>query len=162
MPFTLGSLDPILDVLDEALKSPRGVAFLAEERIRLLAELSDPEEPISLDLDLSRAPPLPEPIRSARLFRLPAGVSGKRERHPNSHQRVLSLMGSGSIRVWDPQGASVLHRLAEPWGPGGPSAWSSVPPGLWHQPSAGEGPWIGLALHTAPVADLIDEYAERV
>jgi len=42
---------------------------------------------------------LPTEIRSSWIFVLRAGADTGAERHPNSHQRMMSLQGSGDMRI---------------------------------------------------------------
>src|SRR4030095_5589309 len=53
-------------------------------------------EPIPLTV-FGRA--LPREIRSAWVFVLRAGVDTGAERHPNSHQRMLTFEGSGDMKT---------------------------------------------------------------
>lgn len=123
-------------------------------------ELKDKEEKLgsSVQLPLSvfgdRLPPI---IKSCRVFVLRGGTEFKIERHPNSHQRVLSFGGSGEIRVFDNEGtwtASLGSVRQAPLD----ERWASVPENMWHQPVAGPDDWAVLAFHTASEEDLIDEY----
>jgi len=53
-------------------------------------------EPISLEVFGGA---LPTEIRSSWVFVLRAGADTGAERHPNSHQRMMSLQGSGDMRT---------------------------------------------------------------
>src|SRR6476646_4642685 len=53
-------------------------------------------EPIPLDVFGQKLPP---EIRSGWIFVLRAGADTGAERHPNSHQRMMTLHGSGDMRV---------------------------------------------------------------
>ena len=101
-------------------------------------------------------PALPREIRSAWVFVLRAGVTTGAERHPNSHQRSMSLRGSGEVQ----------NRSAEEWETAtvtsDPAAeleerWASVPINVWHQWVVGEGNWTLLSFHTVPKDELIEE-----
>src|SRR5207248_6189799 len=56
-------------------------------------------EPIPLTV-FGRA--LPPEIRSAWVFVLRAGADTGAERHPNSHQRMMSVEGSGDLQTGEP------------------------------------------------------------
>src|SRR5207302_8032137 len=53
-------------------------------------------EPIPLDVFRQKLPP---EIRSGWIFVLRAGADTGAERHPNSHQPMMTLHGSGDMRV---------------------------------------------------------------
>src|SRR5437588_11348641 len=53
-------------------------------------------EPIPLDVFGQK---LPQEIRSGWIFVLRAGADTGAERHPNSHQGMMTLHGSGDMRV---------------------------------------------------------------
>jgi hypothetical protein len=180
--------DPVLDTLHRIIQIASVKVYLLEEGERFLGRTPEGDLGAFRNLDLKGFPGLPVHIRSVRLFALSAGTVGLTERHPNSYQRVVSLGGEGTIRVWggnptlplppkdagsgrrsDPnrrlrrwkETTSVLHRLESD--PKAPIhlRWSSVPPGLWHQPSAGpEEDWLTLAFHTADTQSLMDEYIQ--
>ena len=102
---------------------------------------------------------LPPEIKSCRVFALRAGLGSRTECHPNSHQRVLSLEGTGEIRVFDdsaPYSVSLRSDM------GGPLElrWGSLQENIWHQPVAGMENWVVLTFHTASEAELIDEYKD--
>jgi hypothetical protein len=175
--------DPVLATLDRVVRLPAAGEHLMAAADELLDRFPDGELSACVALELRSFQGLPVHIRSVRLFALKAGASGPRERHPNSYQRVMSLRGSGVIRVWAgpcgetlPGGGGGFHRRVRRWKesasvvhqlqsqPDAPlhSRWSSVPPGLWHRPSAGpDTTWLTLALHTADSVSLIDEYVEE-
>jgi hypothetical protein len=102
---------------------------------------------------------LPSDIKSCRVFVLRAGSEFQTERHPNSHQRVLSLEGTGKIRVFEkptPRDVSLRsdkHGSLE-------LRWASLSENIWHQPVSGNEDWVVLTFHTASEMDLIDEYKD--
>ena len=53
-------------------------------------------EPIPLDIFRQK---LPREIRSGWIFVLRAGADTGAERHPNSHQRMMTLHGSGDMKT---------------------------------------------------------------
>lgn len=102
---------------------------------------------------------VPAGIRSAWVFALRAGTSTGAERHPNSHQRVVSLSGSADLQTWDGTRWQ-SHRLGE--GPGDVEArWLSIPVNTWHRPLVDAGQdWVVMSFHTVEAAQLIEELAE--
>jgi hypothetical protein len=111
-------------------------------------------EPIPLTV-FSRA--LPREIRSAWVFVLRAGADTGAERHPNSHQRMMTFEGSGDMRT--EQGgrwrSNVL--VSNPEAPL-EQRWISIPQNVWHRPVVGaEGDWTVISFHTVPAEELIEE-----
>lgn len=156
----LAPLDPFLESLDRVVLSHLQKPFFQRGLAELEDLLAGPVEKAFVPLPVRAFDGLPEEIHLARLFGLKAGGSGPRERHPNSHQWVVSVAGAGQIRVWTAEGtASVIHALESDPRSTLCGRWSAVPPGLWHRPSAGPADrWIALALHTSGEGILIDEY----
>jgi hypothetical protein len=99
---------------------------------------------------------IPQEIRSSWVFILRAGATTGAERHPNSHQRVMSYRGSGDLQVivdgqWrsnelvsDPQ-VPLLGR------------WASIPENVWHQAVVPQQNWIVVSFHTVLAHELIEE-----
>ena len=102
---------------------------------------------------------LPSEIKSCRVFALRAGLASRTECHPNSHQRMLSLAGTGEIKVFD---GLEPHTVSLRSDRGGPLElrWGSLQENIWHQPIAGPKDWVVLTFHTAIEAELIDEYRD--
>jgi hypothetical protein len=128
---------------------------------------------------------LPPAIRSSWVFVLRAGTDTGAERHPNSHQRMMSLQGTGDMRIGEDASIdespnrSVLEskRISESkvkdaeakirWKsnvlvsePDAPlqRRWVSIPPNVWHRPVVGHGAdWIVVSFHTVPAEELIEE-----
>src|SRR6185369_13261358 len=84
---------------------------------------------------------VPAGIQSSWVFILRAGATTGAERHPNSHQRVMSYRGWGDLQtmvagqwrsselVSDPQ-MPLLRR------------WASIPVGVWHQAVVPQQNWV--------------------
>src|SRR5262245_43742585 len=86
-------------------------------------------EPIPLDCYIA---PLPAAIRSSWVFILRANTTTGAERHPNSHQRMMSYRGSGDFQTRT-EGDWRTHRLrSEPTAPTAERC-ISIPPHVWHQ-----------------------------
>ena len=153
----LGKLDAIVR-LDEL----RAEIYLIVDRV-CTALSEKPEalmtwEPIPLDIFRQK---LPREIRSGWIFVLRAGADTGAERHPNSHQRMMTLHGSGDMRVradgatssrWESNvlvsdSSAPLERR-----------WISIPPNVWHRPVVGrDGDWVVISFHTVPTEELIEE-----
>jgi len=146
-------------------------ALLDNEKARFVIDKAVIETKAMLDADPERltaavqvslsvfGDSLPSEIKSCRVFALRAGLESGIECHPNSHQRVLSLEGTGEIRVFDdPEPYTVSLRSDR----GGPLKlrWGSLQENIWHQPVAGMEDWVVLTFHTASEDELIDEYKD--
>ena len=123
-------------------------------------------EPIPLEIFRQKLPP---EIRSGWIFVLRAGADTGAERHPNSHQRMMTLHGSGDMKTKskkeelrikkDEKGidwqSNVL--VSEPSAPL-ERRWISIPPNVWHRPVVGpDVDWVVISFHTVPAEELIEE-----
>jgi RimJ/RimL family protein N-acetyltransferase len=102
---------------------------------------------------------LPSFIRSSWVFILRAGATTGAERHPNSHQRMMSYRGQGDFQtggdgywqsnllVSDPD-AELQRR------------WISIPVKVWHQAVVPADDWVVVSFHTVPADELIEERHE--
>src|SRR5262249_49687167 len=91
-----------LEALDTVLRSDnvrariRSVVARVREQLARRKEARMSWEPFPLDV---LATTLPPEIRSAWVFVLRAGANTGAERHPNSHQRMMSFEGSGDLQT---------------------------------------------------------------
>ena len=99
---------------------------------------------------------LPNMIRSSWVFVLRAQANTGAERHPNSHQRMMSYKGSGDLQIWtgkkwrsNPLVSNSEAQLE--------SRWVSIPPNTWHRALVSEKNWIVLSFHTVLEDELIEE-----
>jgi len=109
---------------------------------------------------------LPGAIKSSWVFVLRAGANTGAERHPNSHQRMMSFEGSGDMQVQP--GSSVPND--ECWKSNvlisdsdAPleKRWISIPQNVWHQPVISkEADWVVVSFHTVLAEELIEERPE--
>ena len=121
-------------------------------------------EPIPLEIFGEGLPP---EIRSGWIFVLRADADTGAERHPNSHQRMITLHGSGDMKVRALHDESLTGAEAGAWQsnvlvnePGAPleRRWISIPPNVWHRPVVGrDGDWVVISFHTVPAEELIEE-----
>jgi hypothetical protein len=127
-------------------------------------------EPIPLETFRQKLPP---EIRSGWVFVLRAGADTGAERHPNSHQRMMTLRGTGDMRVVALHGVSSTESASSsPWHSNvlvsEASAplerrWISIPPNVWHRPVVGnEADWVVVSFHTVPAEELIEEKLDEV
>lgn len=102
---------------------------------------------------------LPEGICSSWVFILRAHTTTGAERHPNSHQRMMSYQGSGDFQTLE-NGHWKSHFLkSEPTVPI-EERWISIPPNVWHQGVVDEEHWVVVSFHTVPEDYLIEERPE--
>ena len=114
-------------------------------------------EPIPLDVF---GQGLPQEIRSGWIFVLRAGADTGAERHPNSHQRMMTLHGSGDMRVRADAASSTWESNVLVSDPRTPleRRWISIPPNVWHRPVvARDADWVVISFHTVPAEELIEE-----
>lgn len=113
-------------------------------------------EPIPLTLYGDALPP---GIRSSWVFILRRGANTGAERHPNSHQRMMSFHGVGDLQVradFDSQWES--HVLENDPKASLERRWVSIPQNVWHRPVvADEADWVVISFHTVPAEELIEE-----
>jgi hypothetical protein len=111
-------------------------------------------EPIPLTV-FGRA--LPREIRSAWVFVLRAGADTGAERHPNSHQRMMSFEGSGDMQTGEPGQWQSNLLISNPDAPL-EERWISIPQNVWHRPVVGaDADWTVVSFHTVPAEELIEE-----
>lgn len=151
--------DPVIAALDAAARLATATEVIAEVLGRVTAQLAATDGPMSWEpVPLSVfGGTLPDAIRSCWVFVLRPGAETGAERHPNSHQRSLSLTGTGTFEVRE-QGEWVRHPLTsgDP-AAGGGRRWVSIPPDTWHRLYVGGEPWGMLSFHTVEARALVEE-----
>ena len=111
---------------------------------------------------------LPLSLRSAWIFVLRAGADTGAERHPNSHQRMMTFSGTGDMQTDVDQARNdVESESAINWqsnilvsDPKAPleARWISIPPNIWHRPVIPtRTDWVVVSFHTVPATELIEE-----
>ena len=111
-------------------------------------------EPIPLSV-FGRA--LPPEIRSAWVFVLRAGADTGAERHPNSHQRMMSFEGSGDLQTGEPERWQSNVLISDPEAPL-EQRWISIPRNVWHRPVIDrDADWAVVSFHSVPAEELIEE-----
>jgi hypothetical protein len=149
-----------LDSLDTALRSEN-----VREQIRPIVERVRAElarntaalmawEPIPLTL-FGRA--LPPEIGSAWVFVLRAAADTGVERHPNSHQRMMSFEGCGDLQTGEPGHWQSNVLVSNPEA-SLEQRWISIPQNVWHRPVVGaDSDWVVVSFHTVLAEELIEE-----
>jgi hypothetical protein len=149
-----------LEALDTALRSEsvckhiRSVVGRVREKLARRKDALMSWEPFPLDVLATKLPP---EIRSAWVFVLRAGADTGAERHPNSHQRMMSFEGSGDLQTGEPgswQSNELVSNAEAPLD----QRWISIPPNVWHRPVVGkESHWVVVSFHTVAAEELIEE-----
>jgi len=148
-----------LEALDAGVRSESTTARIDEIVSRVEQALQGrPDdvlawEPIPLE---SYGSPLPEVIRSSWVFVLRAHTISGAERHPNSHQRMMSYRGSGDFQTRT-EGDWCSHFLKSDQTVPIEERWISIPPNVWHQGVVPEENWVVVSFHTAAEDDVIEE-----
>src|SRR5438045_5264653 len=111
---------------------------------------------------------LPPAIRSGWVFILRAGSDTGAERHPNSHQRMMTFDGTGDMKIdaigtpndveTESEIAWRSHILVSDLSAPVERRWVSIPQNIWHRPVIPKGAdWVVVSFHTVPAAELIEE-----
>jgi hypothetical protein len=156
----------ILQSLDQSVHMPAIQAALQPVVSRVCKQLAAKTDAVMAwePMPLSTfGDTLPPAIRSAWIFVLRAGVNTGAERHPNSHQRMMSFVGTGDLQTRpaldDPWKSNVL--ISDPAKPL-ERRWISIPQNVWHQPVIPtDQDWVVVSFHTVPAEELIEERPER-
>src|SRR5207249_2049014 len=100
---------------------------------------------------------LPAEIQSAWVFVLRAGADTGTERHPNSHQRMMTFQGSGDMQT-EERGKWQANVLVGDRDAPLEQRWISIPQNVWHRPVVGaDADWTVVSFHTVPAEELIEE-----
>jgi hypothetical protein len=100
---------------------------------------------------------LPREIRSAWVFVLRAGADTGAERHPNSHQRMMTFEGSGDMQT-EERGQWQSNVLVGEHEAPLERRWISIPQNVWHRPVVGaDADWTVVSFHTVSAEELIEE-----
>ena len=99
---------------------------------------------------------LPAVIRSSWVFILRAGAITGAERHPNSHQRMMSYQATGDLQTGG-EGKWQSNPLVSEPGAGIELRWISVPSNVWHQAVVADRDWVVVSFHTVQAHELIEE-----
>jgi hypothetical protein len=121
---------------------------LAQDRAAVMAW-----EPIPLSV---YGDSLPRLIQSSWVFILRAGATTGAERHPNSHQRMMSYRGSGDMQTGG-EGKWKSNVLVSDATAPLEKQWISIPANIWHQVVVPEKDWVVVSFHTVPAEELIEE-----
>jgi hypothetical protein len=152
----------LLDHLDKILRSKEVRRQIQPIVDRVRAHLAQKQQavmawqPIPLT---TFSDPLPSGIRSSWVFILRTGANTGAERHPNSHQRMMSFQGTGDLQLRAGSEAAWQSNVlvSDPEAPL-ERRWISIPQNVWHQPVVPkEANWVVVSFHTVPAVELIEE-----
>src|SRR5262249_27803079 len=96
---------------------------------------------------------LPGFIRSSWVFILRARATTGSERHPNSHQRMMSYRGTGDLQTADERGWQSNLLISNRDAPF-EERWVSIPTNVWHQAVVPDADWVVVSFHTVPAEEL--------
>jgi len=150
--------DPVIPALDAVVRTPSAAGQVREALQRALQQLALSREQMAWEIiPLSALGcSLPESIRSCWVFGIRAGAETGAERHPNSHQRSLSLSGSGIFEVREAPGWTACGLVSEP-SAASEQRWVTIPPATWHRLFVGQQAWGMVSFHTVAPEELIEE-----
>jgi hypothetical protein len=147
----------ILESLDALLRSDTARAGIDPIVERVAQKLAQDQtmawEPVPLSI---YGGALPAFIRSSWVFILRAGATTGAERHPNSHQRMMSFRGTGDLQTGGEGHWQSNLLVSDPEAALG-QRWVTIPPNVWHQAVVPGADWVVVSFHTVPAEELIEE-----
>jgi hypothetical protein len=160
----------VLEALDKIVRSENVRAQIRPIVERVRADLArKPDalmawEPVALEMFGA----LPPAIRSGWVFILRAGSDTGAERHPNSHQRMMTFDGTGDMKIdaigtpndveTESEIAWRSHILVSDLSAPFEKRWISIPQNVWHRPVIGkDADWVVVSFHTVAADELIEE-----
>jgi len=150
--------DPVIPALAEVVRTTSAAGQVREALRCVLQQLDSSTEQMAWEIIPLTAfgRSLPESIRSCWVFGIRAGAETGAERHPNSHQRSLSLTGSGIFEVREAQSWIPYGLVSEP-SAATEQRWVTIPPATWHRLFVRKQAWGMLSFHTVAPEELIEE-----
>jgi hypothetical protein len=160
----------LLETLDGVIRSGTTRAQIEPIVERVRADLAAKPEALMAwePIPLETFDALPASIQSGWIFILRAGQDTGAERHPNSHQRMMTFAGAGDMKL-DAKGTpnDVEDESEIAWhshllvsDPNAPleRRWISIPKNIWHRPVIPAGAdWVVVSFHTVSAEELIEE-----
>jgi hypothetical protein len=149
-----------LEILDTALRSETVREHIRSVVVRVREQLTRKKDGLmaweAFPLEVL-ATALPPQIQSAWVFVLRAGADTGAERHPNSHQRMMSFEGTGDLQTSEDgkwQSNVLVSRPDAPL----ERRWISIPANVWHRPVINAATdWAVVSFHTVAPEELIEE-----
>lgn len=151
------SADEVILALDAVVRSPEWVRHVNEALRRTADALANSDQAMTWEtIPLDLFGDLPSSVLSCWVFMLRASQDTGAERHPNSHQRSLSLNGEGHVQLRE-QRAWQSYTLSSDTTAALDSRWITIPPNTWHRWRVGPQDWGVLSFHTVAAEELIEE-----
>jgi hypothetical protein len=153
------SLDALILELDRAVRAPgvkRYVDAALERTRKALPQSNRAMTWEVVPLDVFKG--LPSEIKSCWVFVLGPFQSSGAERHPNSHQRSLCLLGEPEYQTREGEWWKTRALRADA-DASVDDRWASIPQNVWHQWIVGPGEFAVLSFHTVDADDLVEERA---
>jgi hypothetical protein len=151
------SADEVVLALDAVVRSPESVRQVNDALRRTAEALDNSDQPMAWEtIPLNVLGDLPSSVLSCWVFMLRASRNTGAERHPNSHQRSLSLIGEGHVQLREQRGWQSFT-LSSDLAASLDSRWVTIPPNTWHRWLVGPWDWGVLSFHTAAADELIEE-----
>src|SRR3989449_5499849 len=141
--------DLVIPALDALVRTTSAAVQVREALQRVLQQLASSTERMAweiIPLSALRCS-LPASIRSCWVFVIRAGAETGAERHPNSHQRSLSLLGRGEFQLRNGRRREPYSLVSDP-GAALDRRWVTIPANTWHRLFVGPGDWGMLSFHT--------------
>jgi hypothetical protein len=154
----------IFEILNSIIRQEHAITILdsivtrVEHKLILEPEALLAWEPVPLS---TYGEKLPDIIHSSWVFVLRAKATTGAERHPNSHQRMISYRGSGDLQTWNGK-RWCSNILISEIDSQIKSRCLSVPSNTWHQAIVPEDNWVVVAFHTVPADELIEERPDQI
>jgi hypothetical protein len=160
----------LLETLDGVLRSAEVRARIQPIVERVRVDLTRKSDALMAweTIALETFGALPPAIQSAWAFILRAGADTGAERHPNSHQRMMTFDGVGDMKI-DAKGtpneveveSEILwhsHVLISDTNAPLERRWISIPKNIWHRPVIPDrADWVVVSFHTVSAEELIEE-----
>ena len=160
----------LLEALDKIVRSENVRAKVGPIVERVRADLARKPDALMAwePVDLETFGVLPPAIQSGWVFILRAGTDTGAERHPNSHQRMMTFDGTGDMKIdaigtpndIEAESEIAWHSHILVGDPGAPfeKRWISIPQNVWHRPVVGkDADWVVVSFHTVAADGLIEE-----
>jgi hypothetical protein len=150
--------DSALRALETAARSGRVSTHVAAVLQRLEQQLGSHSLPMAWEsvplAVFDRG--LPDAVMSCWVFLIRAEAETGAERHPNSHQRTLSLAGHGEFQLREDGLWAAYPLVSDPAAPL-EHRWVTIPQSTWHRLVVGHTNWGMLSFHTVPAEELVEE-----
>ena len=160
----------VLEALDKIVRSENVRSQIRPIVERVRADLARKPDALMAwePVPLETFGALPPAIRSGWVFILRAGSDTGAERHPNSHQRMMTFDGTGDMKIdaigtpndveTESEIAWRSHILVSDLSAPFEKRWVSIPQNIWHRPVIPKGAdWVVVSFHTVPADELVEE-----